>query len=335
MDEADVKPTGEEPAVEAESTQSGPEGAAPPETADPRESAREAPETVPPPAGEEPLAADRVEAEANAEAPVQAGEPAEAAPEPAAIAEEEIDEPALKAVIEAIVYVSGDPVAPQQIAAALQKPEAVVQRLFEELVADCAQPHRGIMIREVAGGYRMGTKPEHHEGVRAFAKSLNPPLKLSLAALETLATIAYKQPITAPEIMEIRGVQGAGVLKTLLDRKLIQTSGRKNVVGRPILYRTSKDFLVQFGLKDLAELPTLKEFEELRRLAVSEDEPAADAQAAPAAPPAEPEGEAPEAAPAVREEAERPRDAEAPQADEAANEPGEPAAEPVEAEKDA
>ena len=148
--------------------------------------------------------------------------------------------------------------------------------LLEELVAEFGAPTHGVMIREVAGGFKMTTKPEHHETVRAFAKSLKPPLKLSLAALETLATIAYKQPITAPEIMEIRGVQGAGVLKTLLDRKLIQTSGRKNVVGRPILYRTSKDFLVQFGLKDLGELPTLKEFEELRRLAVSEPEVAAE-----------------------------------------------------------
>ncbi len=128
------------------------------------------------------------------------------------------------------------------------------------------------MVREVAGGYKMATKPEHHEAVRAFVKNLNPPLKLSLAALETLAVIAYKQPITAPEIMEIRGVQGAGVLKTLIDRKLITTSGRKNVVGRPILYKTTKEFMIQFGLKDLNELPTLKEFEELRRLALGDEE---------------------------------------------------------------
>ena len=126
----------------------------------------------------------------------------------------------------------------------------------------------GLSIREVAGGYKMATKAEHHEAVRAFVKKLTPPLKLSLAALETLAVIAYKQPVTAPEIMEIRGVQGAGVLKTLLDRKLIAESGRKNVVGKPILYKTTKDFLVQFGLKDLSELPTLKEFEELGRLEI-------------------------------------------------------------------
>ena len=120
----------------------------------------------------------------------------------------------------------------------------------------------------------MATKAEHHEAVRAFVKKLTPPLKLSLAALETLAVIAYKQPVTAPEIMEIRGVQGAGVLKTLLDRKLIAESGRKNVVGKPILYKTTKEFLVQFGLKDVSELPTLKEFEELGRLEIAEEEPA-------------------------------------------------------------
>src|SRR3954465_4500752 len=112
----------------------------------------------------------------------------------------------------------------------------------------------------------MSTKPEIHESIRAFVKRLQPPLKLSLAALETLAVIAYKQPITAPEIMEIRGVQGAGVLKTLIDRKLIATAGRKQVVGKPILYKTTREFLVQFGLKDLNELPTLKEFQELGRL---------------------------------------------------------------------
>ena len=126
----------------------------------------------------------------------------------------------------------------------------------------------------MAGGYKMATKAEHHDAVRAFVKNLKPPLKLSLAALETLSVIAYKQPITAPEILEIRGVQGTGVLKTLLDRKLITTAGRKNVIGRPILYRTTKEFLIQFGLKDLSELPTLKEFEELRRLALADEEPA-------------------------------------------------------------
>lgn len=184
------------------------------------------------------------------------------------------DDAALKAVVEAIVYVTEEPATPAQIAAAIGQPEARVRRLLAELVEEYAQPARGIMIREVAGGFQMTTKPEHHEAIRAFVKRLKPPLKLSLAALETLAVIAYKQPITAPEIQAIRGVSGVSALKTLLERKLITTAGRKNVVGRPILYKTTKEFLVQFGLKDLSELPTLKEFEELRRLALGDDEPA-------------------------------------------------------------
>jgi segregation and condensation protein B len=179
----------------------------------------------------------------------------------------------LKAMLEAIVYVTDEPLSAQQIAAALERPIDVVKRMLDELVAEYARPEHGLGIREVAGGYKMATKAEHHEAVRAFVKKLTPPLKLSLAALETLAVIAYKQPVTTPEIIEIRGVQGAGVLKTLLDRKLITESGRKNVVGKPILYKTTKEFLVQFGLKDVSELPTLKEFEELGRLSVSEEEP--------------------------------------------------------------
>src|SRR5207237_3010004 len=140
----------------------------------------------------------------------------------------------------------------------------------DPLVAEWRKSHHGLAIREVAGGYKMATKAEHHDAVRQFVKSLKPAMKLSLPALETLALIAYKQPITAPEVMEIRGVQGAGVLKTLLDRKLIATSGRKAVLGKPILYKTTKEFLVQFGLKDLNELPTLKEFEELGRLSLGD-----------------------------------------------------------------
>ena len=176
----------------------------------------------------------------------------------------------LKAVIEGVIYVTDEPLSADQIATALKQPPANVARALEELTADYNQPWRGLTIREVAGGYKMSTKPEHHEAIRAFVKNLKPPLRLSLPALETLALIAYKQPITAPEIMEVRGVQGAGVLKTLLDRKLIATAGRKTVVGKPILYKTTKEFLVQFGLKDLSELPTLKEFEELGRLSLAE-----------------------------------------------------------------
>lgn len=189
------------------------------------------------------------------------------------------------ALLEAVVYITDEPLTVEQIAEALGEPEAEARRLLERLVAEYSRPEHGLSVREIAGGYKMSTKPEHHEAIRAFVKKLNPPLKLSLAALETLAVIAYKQPITAPEIMEIRGVQGAGVLKTLLDRKLITTAGRKSVVGRPILYRTTKEFLVQFGLKDLSELPTLKEFEELRRLALTDE---AGEETAPAESAAEP-----------------------------------------------
>ena len=184
------------------------------------------------------------------------------------------EEAQLKAILEAIVYITDEPLSAQQIAAAIAQPLDKVKRLLDELVADYAQPGRGLSVREVAGGYKMATKAEYHEAVRAFVKKLTPPLKLSLAALETLSVVVYKQPVTAPEIMEIRGVQGAGVLKTLLDRKLIAEAGRKNVVGKPILYKTTKEFLVQFGLKDLSELPSLKEFEELGRMELVEPEPA-------------------------------------------------------------
>jgi len=140
---------------------------------------------------------------------------------------------------------------------------ALLKPYLEELVADYAKEDRGIEIREVANGYRMSTKPEHHDVVRAFSKSLKPPIRLSLQALETLAVIAYKQPVTVPEISDIRGVDAAGVIGTLLDRKLITTAGRKAVVGRPMLYKTTKDFLMRFGLRDLTELPSLEEFEKL------------------------------------------------------------------------
>lgn len=180
---------------------------------------------------------------------------------------------ATRALLEAIVYVTEEPLAAKQIAEAMGQPLDLIERLLAELQAEYEKPHRGLTIRVIAGGYKMGTKPEHHDGVRGFVKNLKPPMKLSLAALETLAVIAYKQPITGPEIMEIRGVQGAGVLKTLLDRKLIASAGRKQVIGKPMLYKTTKDFLLQFGLNSINELPTLKEFEELKRMALSDDEP--------------------------------------------------------------
>ena len=180
----------------------------------------------------------------------------------------------IKAVLEAIVYITEEPLTKAQIASALGQPPELIEKLLSELATEYEKPEHGLTVREVAGGYKMGTKAEHHEAVRAFVKSLQRPLKLSLAALETLAVIAYKQPITSPEVMEIRGVQGAGVLKTLLERKLIAAAGRKNVIGKPVLYKTTKEFLIQFGLKDVSELPSLKEFEEIRRLSIPDDEPA-------------------------------------------------------------
>ena len=144
--------------------------------------------------------------------------------------------------------------------------------LLDQLIADYATSDRGLEIREVAGGYRLATKPEYHDAVRGFVKSLKPPLKLSLQALETLAVVAYKQPVTAPEISEIRGVDSGGVLGSLLTRKLIATAGRKQVIGRPILYKTSKEFLLRFGLKDLSELPSIEEFEKMAGELAEQDE---------------------------------------------------------------
>jgi segregation and condensation protein B len=135
--------------------------------------------------------------------------------------------------------------------------------ILDELVGDYANGDRGLEIREVASGYRLATKPEYHDAVRGFVKSLKPPLKLSLQALETLAVVAYKQPVTAPEVSEIRGVDSGGVLGSLMSRKLVTTAGRKQVIGRPILYKTTKDFLLRFGLKDINELPSIEEFEKM------------------------------------------------------------------------
>lgn len=194
---------------------------------------------------------------------------AEAISEPAPASEYPAD---LKAVIEAAIYITDEPLTPEQIASAVDQPLDRVKEILNRLVAEYSAPDRGLSVRELAGGFKLATKPEHHESIRRFVKRLQPPLKLSLAALETLAVIAYKQPITAPEILDIRGVQGAGVLKTLLDRKLIAAAGRKNVLGKPILYKTTREFLIQFGLSSLAELPTLKEFEELGRFALAEPE---------------------------------------------------------------
>ncbi|HTB98366.1 MAG TPA: SMC-Scp complex subunit ScpB [Terracidiphilus sp.] len=148
--------------------------------------------------------------------------------------------------------------------------KAILRKILDELIADYATDGRGVEIREIAGGYRMATKPECHDAVRLFIKSLKPPMKLSLPALETLAVIAYKQPVTAPEVNEIRGVDSSGVFGLLLSRKLITTAGRKQVIGRPILYKTTKEFLLRFGLKDVTELPSMEEFEKIAAVELSE-----------------------------------------------------------------
>ena len=178
----------------------------------------------------------------------------------------------LKSALESIIYAADEPATLEQLANVLGEEKHVVRAALDELVASYASDERGVEIRAVAGGYRVYTKPQHHDLVRRFIKSLRPPLRLTMPALETLAVIAYKQPVTQPEIQEIRGVNCAGVIETLLEKRLIVTAGRKQVIGRPILYRTSKDFLMRFGLGDLDELPSLKEFEALAREALGADD---------------------------------------------------------------
>lgn len=243
------------------------------------------PETTPPDAAAEPVSKTAAEEPATDDAAVEDAESADAenmadtmgADELLGTTEQPADEDdsrraELKAVLEAIVYVLNEPMPAAQIAQALDRELPEVEAMLKQLAEETARDDRGVFIREVAGGYQMATKPEHHDVIRQFVKNLKQPLKLSQAALETLAVIAYKQPITLPEILEIRGVQGGGVLKTLIDRKLVTTAGRKNVIGKPILYKTTKEFLTQFGLKDVQELPSLKEFEEIRRQSMADDE---------------------------------------------------------------
>ena len=178
----------------------------------------------------------------------------------------------LRSALEAIIYAADEPVSVEQLAAATSEEKLVVRAALDELVASTAGDDRGIEVRKVAGGYKMYTKPQHHDAVRRFIKALRPPVRLTMPALETLAVIAYKQPATLPEIQEIRGVNCAGVIKTLLEKRMITTAGRKAVMGRPILYRTSKEFMMRFGLADLDELPSLKEFEQLAREALGSEE---------------------------------------------------------------
>jgi len=169
----------------------------------------------------------------------------------------------LKPVIEALMFVADEPLPFKQLCKILgDVPDEDVQAALDELVADYEARNSGLDIREIAGGWRISTRPQHHEFIRKYLKS-RPSARLSLPALETLAVIAYKQPITIPEILEIRGVSSSSAIKTLLEKRLIVTKGRKDTVGKPMLYGTSKEFLIQFGLKDLNELPSFEDFEDL------------------------------------------------------------------------
>jgi segregation and condensation protein B len=204
--------------------------------------------------------ADALNAETIAPNEIAEAESSEPAPESAEPASEP-SEPDAKQLARALAAETKARDAEQKLAA--RKLRDYFRLILDQLIADYANGDRGLEIREVAGGFRLGTKAEYHDAVRGFVKSLKPPLKLTLQALETLAVVAYKQPVTAPEVSEIRGVDSAGVLGSLLTRKLVTTAGRKQVIGRPILYKTTKDFLLRFGLKDINELPSIEEFEKM------------------------------------------------------------------------
>lgn len=168
----------------------------------------------------------------------------------------------IMAIAEAIIFVSDEPITSKALAEILDEHKDTIQAAVEELQKEYEERGGGLQIREIAGGWQIATRTEYHEEVRRFLKT-RPSAKLSLAALETLAVIAYKQPVTVPEILEIRGVQSASAIKTLLEKRLIVTKGHKETVGRPMQYGTSKDFLIQFGLKDLSDLPSIEDFEDL------------------------------------------------------------------------
>ena len=168
----------------------------------------------------------------------------------------------LVSIVEALIFVADEPITLKTLADVLEEEKATIESAIDELKSEYEQRQGGLQLREIAGGWQISTRTEFHEEVRKFLKT-RPNAKLSLAALETLAVIAYKQPSTIPEILEIRGVQSASAIKTLLDKRLIITNGRKETVGRPMQYGTSKSFLIQFGLKDLSELPSIEDFEDL------------------------------------------------------------------------
>ena len=177
----------------------------------------------------------------------------------------------LKPIIEALIYVTEEPISEEALVELLGKDsKEPIRNVVYQLVQEYQSREHGIELKEIAGGLKMATKPEHHEWVGRLIKHLTPPVKLSLAALETLAVVAYRQPVTLPEIQEVRGVNAGAVIKTLAEKRLVTTAGRKNVIGRPILYKTTKEFLIHFGLKDLHDLPSLEEFEELAQAGFGE-----------------------------------------------------------------
>ncbi len=253
------------------------------------------------------LALDEAEVEAE-EAQLLAEEPALATDLDAGAVDPVVEQPADGAAepeASAEAVDTGETVA---AAARAEKARAVRLRSYfrsvlDGLISDYTTDDRGLEIREVAGGFRFATKPEYHDAVRGFVKSLKPPLKLTLQSLETLAVVAYKQPVTSPEISEIRGVDSSGVLGSLIARKLITTAGRKQVIGRPILYKTTKEFLLKFGLKDVAELPSIEEFEKMAGQMAEQEEIAME------------DVSRPHTAPETAEELEEQRQAYAPQAD--------------------
>jgi segregation and condensation protein B len=168
----------------------------------------------------------------------------------------------LKPIIEALIFASPDPLTPKSLFKLLEsEPREDVEAALESLRKDY-ESRGGLQMVEVAGGFQIVTRPELHEWVRRLFQEQT-KARLSVQALETLAVIAYKQPITAPEIAEIRGVNTAGVINTLLERKLIKIAGRKQVIGRPFLYATTREFLVRFGLRDLHDLPKVEDMADI------------------------------------------------------------------------
>ena len=174
----------------------------------------------------------------------------------------EISPTELRGIAEALIFVADEPLSARTIAEVLEIDQDAVEAAIKSLAEQYEKRSAGLQLREIAGGWQIATRAEHHEHVRSYLKS-KPSAKLSLASLETLAVIAYKQPVTVPEILEIRGVQSPSAVKTLLDKRLIVAKGRKETVGRPMMYGTSKEFLIQFGLKDLSELPSIEDFQDL------------------------------------------------------------------------